>query len=100
KGAPMGSEIGAVNGRGSPKFAVLANKDPGGAGAPSTPLQRIQMVKGWIDDTGSAQEEVFDIAGNPNNGASVDLTTCTPQGSGFDSLCTVWKDPHFKASQR
>jgi len=100
KGAPMGSEIGALNGARSPKFAVLATKDPGGLGAPSTQLQRIQMVKGWIDDTGTPQEEVFDIAGNPSNGASVNLTTCTPQGTGFDSLCTVWKDPHFKASQR
>jgi hypothetical protein len=100
KGVPMGGELGPVSGNGSPSFAVLAMKDAGTADAPGTPLQRIQMVKGWIDDSGQAQEKVFDITKKPNNGATVDTATCEMSGPGADSLCAVWKDPTFKANQR
>ncbi len=100
KGVPMGGELGPVSGNGSPSFAVLAMKDAGTADAPGTPLQRIQMVKGWIDDSGQAQEQVFDITKKPNNGATVDTATCETSGPGSDSLCAVWKDPKFKANQR
>jgi len=79
---------------------VLAMRDPGGGGAPSTPLQHIQIIKGWIDGGGVAQEKVFDVAGDPDNGATVDETTCTPSGTGFDTLCTVWEDPEFDPDQR
>ena len=100
KGVPMGGELGPVAGNGSPGFAVLAMKDPGTTDAPGTPLQRIQIVKGWIDDSGQAQEKVFDITKKPNNGATVDTATCQTSGPGADSLCAVWKDPKFKANQR
>jgi hypothetical protein len=99
-GTPMGGEVGAVRGRRSPRFAVLAMKDPGGGGEPSTPLQRVQVVKGWVDDAGMTQEQVFDVAGDPNNGATVDTSTCTPSGAGADTLCTVWEDPDFAVDQR
>jgi hypothetical protein len=95
-GVPMGAETGLQN----PTFAVLAMKDPGDPGNPGTPLQRVQIVKGWIDASGEAQEKVFEIAGNADNGAAVDLATCTPTGPGFDSLCAAWKDPDFDTSQR
>jgi hypothetical protein len=78
----------------------MATRDPGGNGDPSTPLQRIQIIKGWVDEDGRAQEQVFNVAGDPDNGADVDLDTCTPTGTGFDTLCAVWKDPKFKAEQR
>jgi hypothetical protein len=100
RGVPMGSEIGPISGGSSPTFAVLAMKDAGDPGYPSTPLQRIQIVKGWVDSSGAAQEKVYDVAGDPNNGADVDTATCTPTGSGFDTLCTTWKDPEFKKEQR
>jgi hypothetical protein len=99
-GVPMGAEIGPLAGDASPVFAVLAMKDAGDPGRPGTPLQRIQIVKGWLDDTGTAREKVFDVAGDPNNGAGVDLSTCTPTGTGFDSLCTTWEDPEFDPEQR
>src|SRR5262245_4235449 len=95
-GATMGAEIGPIASKKSPVFSVLAVMDPG---YPSTPLQRIQIVKGWVDATGTAQEKVFDVAGDPNQG-SVDTATCQPSGSGPDSLCATWKDPEFEPEQR
>ncbi len=92
RGVPMGGDIGPVRGKNSPRFAVYAQKDPGGL---STPLQRAQIVKGYIDDIGFAQEIVYDIAGNPDNGADVDLDTCAETGTGDSTLCAVWEDPEF-----
>lgn len=100
RGVPMGGEIGPVLGRRSPRFAVMAMQDPGGGGEPSTPLQRIQIVKGWIDDENRAQERVYDVAGSERNGADVDTTTCATSGTGAASLCAVWEDPAFKPEQR
>ena len=99
-GVPMGGEIGPVRGRHSPRFGVLAFRDPGTASAPGAQLQRVQIVKGWVDANGQSQEKVFNVAGDANNGAGVDTTTCTPTGTGFDALCTVWDDPEFDPSQR
>jgi hypothetical protein len=100
RGVPMGGEIGDLRKHGSPQFAVFAMRDPGGGGSPSTPLQRLQIIKGWVDDAGVAQEKVFDVAGDPDNGATVDEGTCTPSGTGYDTLCAVWEDPEFVSSQR
>ena len=99
-GVPMGGELGAVNGNESPRFAVLATRDPGGNGDPGTPLQHVQIVKGWVDTLGATHEKVFDVAGDPDNGASVDTSTCTSSGGGADSLCAVWKDPEFDSAER
>jgi Protein of unknown function (DUF3604) len=99
-GVPMGGEIGPVSGDRSPRFGLLAFRDPGTPTLTGTPLQLAQIVKGWVDAAGQSHEKVFDVAGNPNNGASVDTTTCTATGPGADSLCAVWTDPEFDASQR
>ena len=99
-GATMGAEIGPIAGAASPVFTVLAMKDPGDPGDAGTPLQRVQIIKGWVDGAGDAQEKVFDVAGDANNGASVDVATCTPTGPGTDTLCATWRDPEFDPSQR
>jgi hypothetical protein len=78
---------------GPPRFIVSALQDPGGK---ATPLQRIQIVKGWIED-GVARELVIDVAGGPNQ-ASVDTATCEPTGAGHAALCAVWSDPAFDAA--
>ena len=91
----------------SPGFFVWASQDPLDA-----PLQRLQMVKGWIDDEGETHEKVVDIACTdgltvepisgrcPSNGASVDLKTCTfSHGSGATELKKVWHDPDYDSAQ-
>jgi hypothetical protein len=78
----------------------------------SAPLQRVQIIKGWIDAEGETHEKVQDIACSdglavdpttlrcPDNGASVDQGTCKPSGdSGAMQLATAWKDPEFDPSQ-
>ena len=57
------------------------------------------MVKGWLDAEGAAHVEVFDVAGDADNGATVDPSTCAVAGEGAASLCTVWTDPAFDPGQ-
>ncbi len=83
----------------APQFAAWALADPGTSDAPGTPLQRVQIVKGWVDKQGAVHERVVDVAGG-ENGASVDLATCEPKGEGAQQLCSVWSDPDFDAKQR
>lgn len=92
-GVPMGGVLPANPGTGAPVFVVSALRDAMGA-----PLQRIQIVKGVLVG-GEPEYRVYEVAGDPDNGASVDLATCTPQGAGFDSLCDTWTDPDFDPAQ-
>ncbi len=93
-GVPMGGTLPPQPGPTGPMFVVSASQDPIGV-----PLQRIQIVKGWLN--GAAYEvQVFDVAGNADNGASVDLDTCAPQGPGQSDFCEVWQDPEFDPDQR
>jgi len=107
-GVPMGGVL--APGRGqqeSPTFFVWALAD-----WMSAPLQRIQVVKGWIDAEGETHETVRDVVCAdglevdpntlrcPDNGASVDLRSCRPGGeSGAKQLMAAWQDPDFDASQ-
>lgn len=93
-GVPMGSNLPPQPGSSGPKFVVSAKQDAMGG-----PLQRIQIVKGWLDGD-DYQVQVYEVAGNPNNGATVDLDTCIPEGDGFADLCTVWQDPDFDPAAR
>ena len=80
-----------------PTFAVSALMDTGWAGHPGASLQRVQIVKGWVDGKGQVLERVYDIAGSAEK-VPVDLETCTPGGlqmGGAAHLCSVWTDPDF-----
>ena len=77
----------------------------------SAPLQRVQVIKGWVED-GEARERVYDVACSdggvldanhrcPDNGASVDLTDCSiSTGVGASELGTLWSDPDFDPTER
>lgn len=92
QGVPMGSDLPARDGAAAPRFVVSALKDSGGR---ATDLQRVQIIKGWVDDNGAHHEQVYEVAGNAANGAGVDLNTCSSTGAGSSNLCTVWVDPEF-----
>ncbi len=105
-GAAMGSEL-LADGDRPPKLLVSATRD-----ANSAPLQRLQIIKGWVQD-GAPQERVYDVAcaGGapvdsatqrcPDNGAGVDLATCATTGDvGAARLQTLWQDPDFDPEQR
>jgi hypothetical protein len=97
QGVPTGGEIAA--GEKAPRFLVSAHKDSGTLQSPGTDLQRVQIIKGWVDGEGQTQEKVFDIAGDANNGATVDPLTCGRVGRGMQQSCTVWHDPEFEADK-
>ena len=100
RGVPMGGSIPAAQAGATPTFLVSALKDPGVPGRPGNDLQRIQIIKGWLDAEGNTQEQVFDVAGDGNNGAWVDPGTCAATGSGAGALCAVWRDGNFDPGQR
>ena len=103
QGVPMGGDIhAAVDASGNalqPRFLVSAQKDVGTEASPGYDLQRIQIIKGWVDADGTTHEKVYDVAGDPHNGATVDTESCAPVGEGFSQLCSVWEDPQFDQAQ-
>jgi hypothetical protein len=105
-GVPMGGDL-VGKADGAPDFLVAAMRDPR-----SAPLQRVQIVKGWVDAKGKAQEKVFDVACSDggrvdartqrcaDNGATIDTKTCAiPQDKGDAELATAWSDPEFDPKQ-
>jgi hypothetical protein len=83
-----------------PRFIVAAWMDD----FIGTPLEQLQIIKGWVDALGNTHEEVIRVAGEkgaPNNPQTgVDKNSCQLKGGGFDSLCAVWEDPDFDPSER
>jgi hypothetical protein len=94
-GVPMGGDLAEPPSAGAkPRFSVWAVRDAGTVDFPGTPLERIQIVKLWLED-GKAREQVFDVAGGPSPDAGVDLGTCRTRGAGAAQLCTTWTDASF-----
>ena len=108
-GVSMGGNLEGAGGDGeAPGFIVMASADP-----ESAPLQRLQVIKGWIDGDGNTHEDVIDVAcANgatvnpdtkrcPDNGARVDLTDCSINpDTGAWQLSVLWHDPDFQPEQR
>jgi len=93
-GVPMGDDMPAYPGSGNPKFILSALKD-----ALGTDLQYTQIVKAWVDGGGVRHEQVFDVGGDKNNGASVNMSNCSTVGAGVSTVCTVWEDTSFDSTQ-
>lgn len=100
QGVPMGADLKLrPNDNAVPVFAVSAMQDAGTSRKPGNPLQRVQVIKGWVDGQGKSQQHIYEVAGNPENSASVDLSTCQMRGEGYRQLCSVWRDPDFDPKQ-
>ena len=106
KGVPMGGDLKAAKGDKHPTFMVYALRDPIGAN-----LDRIQIVKAWMDRKGETHEKVYDVAWSigrvpdadgtlPPVGNTVDVTAGNWSNTiGASELGAVWIDPDFDASQ-
>ena len=107
-GVPMGSDLTEAPNNTAPSFMIAAVKDPNGAN-----LDRVQVVKGWLDKKGKLHEKVYDVAWSghrkidtesgklPAVGNTVDVESATYKNTiGTASLATVWLDPDFDRKER
>ena len=106
KGVPMGGDLTTAPGSKAPTFMVIALRDPIGAN-----LDRIQIVKGWLDSDGKTHEKVYEVAWSgsrkpgsdgklPAVGNTVDVASATWTNSiGASELGTVWSDPDFDPAE-
>lgn len=107
RGVPMGGDLQAAPAGKSPTFLIAAMKDPQGAN-----LDRVQVVKGWVDGNGKTFEKVYDVVWSgdrkpgadgklPPVGTTVDVDKATYANSiGAPELVALWTDPAFDAAQR
>ena len=97
KGVPMGADLPPrpAEDAGAPGFLVMALKDPLGAH-----LERVQVVKGWLDAAGQAHEEVFEVAVAEKTGSTVDVEKASYTNTvGRAQLARYWEDPAFDPAQ-
>lgn len=107
KGVPMGGDLTAAPEGKAPRFLVRATHDP-----KSGYLDRIQIIKGWLDRDGVSHEKIFNVAladdrkVGPDGsvgpvGATVNIATAAYDNSiGDAELSTMWEDPEFNPDQR
>ena len=107
RGVPMGADLKAGPAS-PPSFLISALKDPEGAN-----LDRVQIVKGWVDSSGALREKIFDVVWSSPGERSLTGGKLTPVGDTVDiakasytnsigapELRSVWRDPEFNAAQR
>jgi hypothetical protein len=109
KGVPMGGDLAArPDGSKAPVFMVGAMKD-----AWSGNLDRIQIIKGWVDERGERHERIYDVAVSDNRTIGPDGSVTEPVGNtvnvedasfvntiGDAELRAVWEDPDFDPNHR
>jgi len=107
-GVPMGGDLPVAPGAElAPEFIAVAQRDPIGAN-----LDRIQMIKGWVDADGVSHEVIFDLAWSDDRivdpdtgklssvGSTVDPQTATYTNEiGAPQLSAQWRDPDFDPVQ-
>ncbi len=106
KGVPMGGELRTAPDGKAATFMIFALRDPIGAN-----LDRIQVIKGWMDDSGDLHEKVYDVAWSDNRqpgadgklpsvGNTVDIEAANWTNTiGASELATTWSDPDFDADE-
>lgn len=107
KGVPMGGDLSSAAEGQAPHLMISALKDPDTGN-----LDRVQVIKGWVDAKGKTQEQIFDVACGGGRtivekrcsapvGNTVDVKTATYTNTiGDPTLKAIWTDPGFKADQR
>lgn len=108
KGVPMGGDLSDAPAGKVPSFLVRALRDPDGAN-----LDRVQIIKGWVDADGKTHERIWDVAVSDNREIGPDGRCKTPVGDTVDVksasysnsigdpyLAAYWKDPEFDPKQR
>jgi len=106
RGVPMGGDLRDAPPGKAPSFMIRALRDPDGAN-----LDRIQIIKGWVDSSGESRERVYDVAWSddrqpgrdgklPPVGNTVDVADASYTNSIGDALLMgYWKDPDFDPTQ-
>ena len=102
KGVPMGGDLSAS--KIAPQFLIRALRDPDGAN-----LDRVQVIKGWIDEGGKRQEKIYDAAASnsrvPDENGKIASLASTVNATSYDAsqgspeLKTFWQDPEFDSAQ-
>lgn len=108
KGVPMGGDMHGRDAGDAPDFMIYALRDPIGAN-----LDRIQVIKGWLDNDGDLHEKVYDVAVSDGREINAEGRCTTPVGNtvdidaaswtntiGASELAIVWTDPDFDADER
>lgn len=108
RGVPMGGDLSNVPSGKSPKFMIRAIRDIDGAN-----LDRVQIIKGWLDSKGKTHEKIYDVAVSDGRKIGMDGRCKTPVGSTVDVanatytntigdplLTAYWVDPDFNPNER
>jgi hypothetical protein len=94
-GVPMGGILTRKPDDSAPRFFISAQRDHGTELHPANPLERIQIIKGWVRADGTTHERVVDVLGSETEGLGVDMNSCAATATGHASLCSVWEDPDY-----
>jgi len=107
RGVPMGSDLTKAPKGKAPSFMVRALRDPDGAN-----LDRVQIIKGWLDKKGETHERIYDVAVSDGREIGADGRSKTPVGSSVDIekatytntigdalLMAHWTDPDFDSKE-
>ena len=107
RGIPMGGELSGAPRGGAPRLMIRALRDPDGAN-----LDRIQVIKGWLNESGETHERIYDVAVSDGRGigadgrcrvavgSTVDIKSATYANTIGDALLTAhWQDPDFDPKQ-
>ena len=107
RGVPMGGDLKSAPAGKAPSFMVRALRDPDGAN-----LDRVQVIKGWLDKKGKTHERIYDVACSDDRkikkrrchkpvGSTVNVADASYTNSiGDVMLMAHWKDPDFDPKQR
>ena len=108
RGVPMGGDLTSAPEDAAPSFMIRALRDPEGAN-----LDRVQIIKGWLDSDGKTRERIYDVAVSDGREIGADGRCKTPVGNTVDvadasytnaigdtMFMAHWTDPDFDPEQR